>query len=220
MRAICNTGSETVMRQELAEAVRKLVEDVDPDLEINLTEDETGRILRAANLVTLARTAVEYDHRGEVTEAHAPEMPTRFAKQLTQLMRGGIAIGMTRYDALALAIRCARDSIPPLRLQILQDLTENPESQSLNIARRINKPKSTVRRQAEALHLLGVLTARIELKEDRDKSFYRLASVSLDSLLVPKMSDIHIEKNNKVHTVTDKSGLNGASRFDDLGARP
>ncbi len=37
-------------------------------------------MLNAANLVTLARTAVERDHRGDVVYAHASEMPTRFAR--------------------------------------------------------------------------------------------------------------------------------------------
>jgi hypothetical protein len=53
-------------------------------------------------VVTLARTGVEIDYRGDVIDSHAPEMPTRFAKQLTMLMRGGIAIGMPRIDALTL----------------------------------------------------------------------------------------------------------------------
>jgi hypothetical protein len=48
-------------------------------------------------------------------------MPTRFAKQLAQLMRGAISLGTTRQDALALAIRCGRDSIPPLRLEMDED---------------------------------------------------------------------------------------------------
>ena len=76
----------------------------------DVTGQETNRLLAAADLVTLARTAVEYDYRGDVIDAHAPEMPTRFAKQLAQIVRGGLAIGMNRADALRLALRCARDS--------------------------------------------------------------------------------------------------------------
>ena len=48
-------------------------------------------------------------------------MPTRFAKQLTQMVRGGVAIGMRR-DQAVVGLRCARDSIPPMRLEILLDL--------------------------------------------------------------------------------------------------
>jgi hypothetical protein len=39
----------------------------------------------------VARTGVEPDYKGEVIDAHAPEMPTRFAKQLAQLVRGAHA---------------------------------------------------------------------------------------------------------------------------------
>jgi hypothetical protein len=51
-------------------------------------------VLAAADLVTLARTGVEYDHQGNVIDAHAPEMPTRFAKELTQIIRGAVALGI------------------------------------------------------------------------------------------------------------------------------
>src|SRR5262249_18764184 len=120
--AIRNTGSEGEMRREMAGAVRQVIEGVDEHRKIAPTQEEAEYILQAADLVTLARTGVEFDTRGELVDAHAPEMPTRFAKQLTQLMRGAIAVGMERPRALALAIRCARDSMPPLRLEILKDL--------------------------------------------------------------------------------------------------
>ena len=71
------------------------------------------QILNAANIVTLARTAVERDYRGDVINAHAPEMPTRFAKQLAQMVRGGVAIDIPRERALQLAIRCARTQFHP-----------------------------------------------------------------------------------------------------------
>jgi hypothetical protein len=66
--------------------------------------DETDQILNAADIVTMARTAVERDYRGDVIDAHAPEMPTRFAKQLTQMVRGAVAVGMTRKEALRLEL--------------------------------------------------------------------------------------------------------------------
>jgi hypothetical protein len=46
----------------------------------------------------------------DVIDAHTPEMATRLAKQLTQIMRGAVAIGMSQPDALRLVIRCAQDS--------------------------------------------------------------------------------------------------------------
>jgi hypothetical protein len=156
MRAISNTGDEAQMRAELAEAVGGLVTHASTEV-VTLTDDESLRLVKAADIVTVARTAVERDYRGDVIDAHAPEMPTRFVKQLVQMMRGGVAIGMEREEAMRLAIRCARDSIPPLRLEILLDVAANPSSRPGDVRKRINKPWSTVKREMEALHMLGIL---------------------------------------------------------------
>ena len=91
---------------------------------------------------TLARTGVDYDYRGDVIDSHAPEMPTRFAKQLAQLVRGAVLIGMPRDQAMRLAVRCARDSMPPLRLAILDDIAANPYSSTAEVRRRLGKPRS------------------------------------------------------------------------------
>jgi hypothetical protein len=117
-KAIGNTGVEEQMRAELAGAVAGVIAGMEPT-GTTLTDMEIDLILAAADLVTLARTGVEYDYRGDVIDAHAPEMPTRFAKELTQIIRGAVAIGMDRRQALRLAIRCARDSMPPLRLAVI-----------------------------------------------------------------------------------------------------
>ncbi|BCI83171.1 hypothetical protein MTY66_47960 [Mycolicibacterium sp. TY66] len=155
-KAIGNTGHEVDMRAELAEAAAGVIAGMNTD-PVSLSEAESEVLLNAANLVTLTRTAVEYDYRGDVIDAHAPEMPTRFAKQLAQLVRGGVAIGMDRTSALRLAIRCARDSMPPLRLAILDDLVVHPDSTATDIRKRLNKPRATVDRQLQALHMLGAL---------------------------------------------------------------
>jgi hypothetical protein len=116
--------------------------------------------LRAADIVTKARTAVELDYRGDVIDAHAPEMPTRLAKQLSQIMRGALAISMGRDDALRLVIRCAADSMPPLRLQVLRDVATHPDTPIIEVRRRLQKPRATVDRTLQALHILDLLTCR------------------------------------------------------------
>ena len=156
-QAIANTGDEALMRSELSTAVAGVIAGMNTE-PITVTDDETERLLAAADLVTLARTGVEYDYRGDVIDAHAPEMPTRFAKQLTQIVRGAVAIGMDRADALRLALRCARDSMPPLRLALIDDLSEHPSSTPTEVRKRLGKPRATVDRQLKALHILGVLT--------------------------------------------------------------
>lgn len=157
-RAIGNTGRETTMRAELADAVGAVLEVVDPDTAPELDDAETDRLLAAADLVALARTAVESDHQGNPEYAHDPEMPTRFAKQLAQVVRGAVAIGIDRPVAMRLAIRCARDSMPPLRLAIIDDVAAHPEAATREVRKRVDQPRNTVDRQLQALHMLRVLT--------------------------------------------------------------
>jgi hypothetical protein len=176
--AIDNTGREPAMRQEMANAVAGLIATV-VDRDYPLTKDDAARILDAADLVTLVRTGVELDYRGDVVDAHAPEMPTRFAKQLTQIMRGGLAIGMGQAEAQALALRCARDSMPELRLAVLEDLAANGESRVTDIRRRLQKPRATADRALQALHYLRLLVCREEQEERGGKKvlarYYSLA---------------------------------------------
>jgi hypothetical protein len=119
-------------------------------------------------------------------------MPTRFAKELTQIIRGGVAIGMNRDQALKLAIRCARDSMPPVRLQIIDDLASNADSTTSDVRRRINKPWTTVDRQLQALHMLGVLDVVEDSYGEKNRWYYSLAAdvdpTALDPNSSPEMS--------------------------------
>gem|GEM_PF-952832 len=192
-QAVGNTGDETRMRQEMTEAVGGLLSTVHAGAGITPTSEETERLLAAADLVTLARTGVDYDYRGDVIDAHAPEMPTRFAKQLAQLVRGAVAIGVDRRDAMRLALRCARDSMPPLRLAILDDIAANPSSSTSEVRRRLGKPRATVDRQLQSLQMLDVLVV------DEEETFvagrpatvwrYRLSErIQPEALSVPDLS--------------------------------
>jgi hypothetical protein len=156
-QAIRNTGLEQTMRGELATVVGGLISHINTTERYDLEESEIRQLIKAANIVTHGRTGVERDYKGDILDAHSPEMPTRFAKQLTHLVRGGLALGMRRAAALRLALRCARDSFPPLRSQILLDLARNPDSRPTDVSKRIIKPYRTVRRELEALHTLGLL---------------------------------------------------------------
>jgi Bifunctional DNA primase/polymerase, N-terminal len=164
--AIRNTGGEVEMRKELAAAAGALIAHMDTTPYV-LSNDEIDQIVKAADLVTLARSAVERDYRGEIEFAHDPEAPTRFAKQLVQLLRGSIAVGVTPADAMRLVLRCAADSIPPLRRDILLDLTDNPNSRSSDVRTRVSKPRNTVRRTLECLHMLRALECVESVETDR-----------------------------------------------------
>jgi hypothetical protein len=210
-RACRNTGDEIQMRADLAATVGGLLGTVDSSQAIALTDAEQERLLQAADVVTLARTGVGYDYRGDVIDSHAPEMPTRFAKQLTQMVRGGVAIGLSRAAALRLALRCARDSMSPLRLAILDDIARHPSSQTRDVRRRLEKPRTTVDRQLQSLHMLGVLTCDEEEGEHRGQAVtrwrYRLAEGInphvLDRIQFQKYHHIRFQEQKK--RVRDKT---------------
>jgi len=172
LRAMGNVGKEVQMRKELAAAVADVIGHVDTGADFRLTGDEEQTLLEAANLVTLARTGVDYDYRGDVIDAHLPEMPTRFLKQLTQILRGGLSLCMGRAEVLTLAVRCARDSIPPLRLAILLDVAAHPRTGTRDVRRRLNKPRATVERQLQSLHMLGLLTLDEEERGSNGGTFW------------------------------------------------
>jgi hypothetical protein len=206
------------MREELARLTAGVIAGIDTDAAPKLTNDETSAIVAAANLVTQARTATRQDYRGDVIDAHAPELPTRFTKQLTQLFRGAVVIGMDRDAALRLVIRCARDSVPPPRSRIIEDLAENPESTTTDVRKRLNKPRANVDRQLQALHILGVVTVFESDHFDRPRCYYSLAEdIDPACLLMPeKSSDAHMHTKECVtvtppnhHTPTDIPGTNG-----------
>jgi hypothetical protein len=159
-RSIKNAGRENAIHEEINQMVAALIADARlSDRDAALRPDEEAKLLDAADLVTLARTEVETDYHGNVVDAHEPEMPTRFAKQLVLIFRGALAIGIGRKSALALVLRCARDSIPPIRLAVLRDLDDNDfdDCRITAIADRLCKPWTTIRRTLDALHVLRIV---------------------------------------------------------------
>lgn len=211
-QAISNTGAEVQMRADLAAAAGGVIAGMNHEA-ATVTQEETERLLAAADIVTRARTGVDRDYRGDVIDAHAPEAPTRFAKQLAQVVRGAVALGIGRADALRLAIRCARDSMPPLRLLILDDVAANPRATASEVRKRVGKPRATVDRELQALHMLEVLTCEEEPFTMPNGSkgtrwMYRLADgidpAVIALIPVPEMSSHTRRREEKVPP--DKSG--------------
>jgi hypothetical protein len=160
-RAIANTGMEVAMRAELAAAAGALLANASTD-EYQLEPAETQQLIKLANIVTWTRSGVERDYKGDMIDAHAQEMPTRFARQLTQLIRGAVAIGRSPDEAMKLAMRCSRDSITPLRRAILFDVAEHPEAEPRDVAERITRPLRTAERELQALYMLGALECEMQ----------------------------------------------------------
>jgi hypothetical protein len=176
LQAMRNVRSETTMREELGDVVRKLLDCIPAATgTITLTEAEQIQVLDVADIITRARTAVERDFQGNPVFAHALEMPTRLAKQLVQVARGGIAMGMPREDAMAVVDRVAADTMPPLRLRVLEDVAANPDTPTAEVVKRLQLPRKTVDRVLQELHLLELLTVNSIEYGEHTRWIYSLA---------------------------------------------
>jgi predicted transcriptional regulator len=83
--------------------------------------------------------------------------------------------------------------MPPLRLAVLLDVREHPDSSVPEVRRRLQKPRSTVDRCLQDLHMLGLLTLHEqEVSAERMQWRYSLASKdhdhALTQLSVPEMA--------------------------------
>jgi hypothetical protein len=69
--------------------------------------------------------------------------------------------------------------MPPLRLAILMDVARHPGSLTRDVRQRLAKPRATVDRQLQSLHMLGVLACDEEDSDSFGKPVtlwrYRLA---------------------------------------------
>ena len=157
MQALANIGSETQMRAELSEMVAGALAGVRPELAV-LTDADHWVLMRMANLVTLVRTAVRTDFRGEPLEAHMPEAPTRFAKMLGQFVRGALSLGMDHDRAMELARRVAHGSMPLMRKRALEAVVAAPGNTCTDHAKSMQTSRSTVDRTLRELLALKLVT--------------------------------------------------------------
>jgi len=163
-QAVANAGAEVAMRTDLREAVGGLLQHVPGP-----TETEPGPAVLAglATLVTWARTAVITDGKGNVLDAHAREAPARLTKQLLQLYRGSRLLGRGPLASEELVLRVARDTIPPPRLRLLLILPRADEAPmtTSEVVALVNRPRTSVDRDLQALQALGLVTVSQERKE-------------------------------------------------------
>jgi hypothetical protein len=190
LQAMGNVGDETQMRKDLAARVGALLRGAGAGDEPRLTDDEMGSLIGMADLVTRGRTPVERDYQGNPAWAHALEMPTRFAKQLVQIVRGGLVLGLDPETAMGVAARCCHDTMPPLRRKVLADVAANPLSGTAKVVASLQLPWTTVDRTLQELHLLGCLVVDEEpYGQGKVRWIYRLAP-GVDEAVLAKFTRV------------------------------
>jgi hypothetical protein len=164
LNALRMTGREAEMRKALAAAVKACVDQTDILLiDPPAIEEIWGPIVAAADFTTRARSAVTLDYKGNVIDAPDPESPQRFAKMLLQIVKGSVCLGVPLLDALLIALRVARDSVPPRRLQVIEAMERLGTAASKKaIAVEADLPYSSTSRVVDELEILRV-ASKIDL---------------------------------------------------------
>ena len=156
-RAIANVGGEDVMRAKLGQAVAGFLANVRVPEDLAPDDTTADRIVALADLVSRARSQVSRDFKGDPEYAHSAEMPTRIAKQLTQLWRGAQACGLTDAESLAAVQRVAADSIPPDRRQAIEAVSRGNGPTTTEIARVTGMSRRKADRVLQELALLRMV---------------------------------------------------------------
>jgi hypothetical protein len=159
--ALDGAASETEMREELREVVGGLFRDGRDGLyePLPLSEADRERLVSLSAFAVRCRSAVERDgYSREIELVPHAELPARLVKVLARTIAGLDAIGVPRADAWPLVTKMGLDSIPALRLAVIEVLADTGEELAASaIGVKVGHPTQTTRRALEDLEAHGVL---------------------------------------------------------------
>ena len=183
-KGINNSGSIVEIRKKMKEAFLAYFIGVDiPKTAPILSESYQEEIINLCNFATLARAGVVRDPRTrEVTHAFEPEMPVRFAKQLSLIAQALILMGSIEDQDRKILAKIAISSVPKNRANTLEVLAKNRSDISLeglsgidddeneempsdqetewttpSVAVVLGMPTTSTRRILEELNILGLV---------------------------------------------------------------
>jgi hypothetical protein len=185
--ALRHSGRERTMRLELGDAAGAVLATLTNPRE--RSDDETDQLIALATFVVRARSAVERDgYSRDIELVPGPEAPTRLVIVLDRLLGGLDAIGCDRHDAIRVVTKAALDSVPALRLAVLDVIHANDDLDTNVIAEAVRHPATTTRRALEDLTAHGLVDRRRgENEKDPHRwSLTAFARTRLDA--IPEMS--------------------------------
>jgi hypothetical protein len=138
-------------RAAIAEAAAGLLGHAPAAAALDPAPGDVDRLAKLADFVTLARSPVARDYKGEIELVLEPEGPYRFAKSLYGLWRACGLLGLDRAGAWQVANRVARDSMPRLRWRVLDALALHGQQSTNKLAQATLHPARSTRRALEDL---------------------------------------------------------------------
>ncbi|MEU1559482.1 helix-turn-helix domain-containing protein [Streptomyces mirabilis] len=150
----------------LVYAARRAVPDVELD------DEMYDQLEDAAMLTCLGRAAVPRNAYGrrEIDGIPIIEEPARITGQIVSLAKSLLALGVPRGQALALAGKCALDTVPQARLACLRQLASGDAMTVSEVRRRTGLNRHVARRALEDMEVLDLTTCpRHEKDEDSEE---------------------------------------------------
>jgi hypothetical protein len=193
--ALGTAGKDTAAREAIAEAAAGLLGHAPTAAPLEATDQDLDWLAKLADFVTLARSPVARDYKGDIELVLHPEGPYRFVKELYALWRACGLLGMDREQAWDVAWRVAGDSMPRLRWQAAAALATGGEQSTNSVARAALHPYRSTKRALEDLVAHGVAEKfTVAAEGGGTKDHWRLTDAYLPAAqllagVVPEISD-------------------------------
>lgn len=122
LRALENDSNLPRIRQEMAEATGRLIDECKSRPIPELDDATKSLIVLLADLTARLRSPVARDHQHRVKFAPEPEVGTSLAQNLARITKGLMCLGISGYAPYLM--RLCLDSIPYSRIEMLSELVE------------------------------------------------------------------------------------------------
>lgn len=134
-----------------------------PAEEIVLPEQFQDDLIELCTFVSIARSPVNRNFRGEMIFSISPEMPMRMTKECSTLARTLFFMNEMKMDPNheQIIFKVALDSIPKQRMLALESLTKYRTVTTSGLAASINYPTPTVRQWLEDLNVRKIIRRNV-----------------------------------------------------------
>jgi len=162
-KALESAGVMAAARESIQYSVQELFRStMIPKRSIAVKGENRKRLISLANFTIRCRAHVTRDYRNhEIISVSEPEAPGRFVTAIQQLYQGMTVVGVLEEEAWRVTCRVAMDSMPALRLRVIQALSTSgkhvPTYETNELAHSLQYPATPVRRCLEDLEALRII---------------------------------------------------------------
>lgn len=165
-QARINSGRETEIRDTLHKITLQFINNVIKTqqdrlktLTKHLTDEQNQAIEDLAFFLSIVRTPIAHDYRGDLASLPEPEYPTRLAKTICKLVDAHSMLYNREPNEsdLMIAYRLTSDNVPTERLRILKVMLDGDERTTSEIQELAKLPNGTTRRILDDLKSLEII---------------------------------------------------------------